>query len=306
MYYLLEAHRILGGTALDLNMPAHALADDASPSGGGGVPRVLMAQLDWMAKMANADGSVHYWVGYPAQFRDPHGMVSNISSSSAAVLAAVYAKAARVLPERCADNACPQLDAYIATLLRRARTSWDWLQANPFLIHPTEGIHYGYETTMNEDLAYRVWAAVELYETTGEAPFRRYAEANLDAMLAEAGETWRDTGPASRVLPAENPERSVLVTLTGAAAATDPYGAIPPSPNRQEMLPVMAYADSRRAARASCPLQTRLRRKLAHYGRWIARVSDGSVYHLPIASPNSLYWGSNGLLVPLLASPDTW
>jgi endoglucanase len=140
--------------------------------------------LDWIAKMQNPDGSVHYWVDYaPSYFQQTSGRVSGISTGAASTLAALFAKAYPLYKTK------PEFSAYADDLLSRARASFAWLGHNMENVNPQKpgGGVYGYELTNEEDQRRRALAAVELYVATGEASYRDYFESRFADPLTDYG-----------------------------------------------------------------------------------------------------------------------
>ena len=135
--------------------------------------------LDWLMKMQRKDGSVHhsvvveswdYWICRPGEHKDKR-YITSITSFDTAAFAAVMAMAARLY-----EKFDPE---YAAECLRRARLAWGWLENHPEMI-PAGGYEPltetdGYED--NSDRDERLWAAIELFATTGEVKYRRYFEA---------------------------------------------------------------------------------------------------------------------------------
>jgi hypothetical protein len=80
--------------------------------------------LDWMKKMQNSDGSVHFIV-YAHSSPVDHQHVSDVSTGAAAITAGIFAKAYTIL------STVPGYGSYADDLLARAQMSWNWLVAHP-------------------------------------------------------------------------------------------------------------------------------------------------------------------------------
>ena len=164
--------------ALDI-APQQFLDGDLNiPESGNGLPD-LIDELDWGMNWAlgmqdPADGGVYFRVasatwdsGLPHEVTADR-LIAEKTSHATASFAAMAAIHARLLTE-----AEP---ARAATMLRAARRAWQYLQTHPQW--PAEGeryrnpagIHAG-EYQDNSALDNRLWAAAELYRSTGEATF---------------------------------------------------------------------------------------------------------------------------------------
>src|SRR5262249_38101981 len=88
-----------------------------------------------------------------------------------AVFAAIMAEAARVYRDSDA--------AYADRLLTAARHAWAWLQDHPKPLIPTETEGTG-GYAYSRDGSQRLWAAAELYKTTGEAIYWQPVSKYLD------------------------------------------------------------------------------------------------------------------------------
>ena len=148
--------------------------------------QVFKRELDWMLKMQRSDGAVYHKVtplnfgGFDKGSDNIGGQlyVFDVSTPDAGVFAAVLAEAARVY--RASDP------AFADRLLHAAEATWAWLQDNPKPVLPAEtegtgGYVYGRDGTQ------RFWAAAELFKTTGDAAYGRYATTYLDQHPASIG-----------------------------------------------------------------------------------------------------------------------
>lgn len=153
------------------------------PESGGKIPDYLAEvkwNLDWMLKMQDEDGGVWHkattanFPGFimPKDDKSPMlvigaGSAPFKNTTATADFAAVAAIAARVYR--------PFDSAYAGRCLAAAERAWSWVQANPNVLFQRnpQGIStggYGDGTATDE----RLWAAAELFRTTGE---RAYADA---------------------------------------------------------------------------------------------------------------------------------
>lgn len=154
--------------------------------------------LDWMLSMQDADGGVWHkqttekFSGFVMPEKDT--MTSFVigtgeepwkSSCATADFAAVMAIAARAYK--------PFDSAYAGAALDASRNAWNWLGKhldvlfrNPAEVRTGE---YGDRNCSDE----RLWAAAELWRTTGDASFNAYFIANYEKLL----DTIRPVGPPS-------------------------------------------------------------------------------------------------------------
>jgi endoglucanase len=177
------------------------------PESGNGVPDILNEvrwNLDWMLSMQDADGGVwqkqtsEKFCGFVMPEADT--LVSYVigtghepykSTCATADLSAVMAIAARVYR--------PFDAAYAERCLEAARKAWDWVDAHPDVAFKNPaGIstgEYGDPDCGDE----RLWAAAELWRTTGGDAYHRFFLAHG----AELRRTIRPDGPpgGSQVAP---------------------------------------------------------------------------------------------------------
>jgi endoglucanase len=166
------------------------------PESGNGVPDFLHEvrwELEWLLKMQGADGRVYskiselsfgYW-GVPEGDATVRYFVP-WSTTATADFAAMMAQAARVFAE---------FDAAFATrCLAAARSAGTVLSANLANVAANQA---GFSTGTYEvaDPAHRLWAAAELWATTGEASYLRDFESRAaTAGFSDIGPTWADPG----------------------------------------------------------------------------------------------------------------
>jgi endoglucanase len=161
------------------------------PETGNGTPDILNEirwNLKWMLQMQDSDGGVWFkqtseqFSGFVAPEDDlsPSKVMGTgapvfKSTCASADLAAVGAIAARVYQ--------PYDAAFAAQNLEAARKAWAWAEKNPnATFRNPPGVNtgeYGDGNCSDE----RLWAAAELFRTTGEAGFNDYVVANYAAFL---------------------------------------------------------------------------------------------------------------------------
>ena len=152
------------------------------PESGSGTPDILSEikwNLDWMLSMQDDDGGVwpkqtsERFCGFIMPEKDK--LVSYVigtgqepykSSCATADFAAVMASAARAFR--------PFDHAYADRALAAARKAWAWVTDHPDVtFHNPPGISTGgYDDASCADE--RLWAAAELWRTTGDAPYENY------------------------------------------------------------------------------------------------------------------------------------
>ncbi len=177
------------------------------PESGNGTPDLLNEarwNLEWMLRMQDADGGVWHkqttatFSGFVMPEADlaPSLVVGTgaepyKSTCATGGLAAVAAIAARVYKP---------FDAKFAERsLAAARQAWQWAQSHPDVIFKNPaGIQTGEygDPHCGDEL---LWAAAELWRTTGEPAFNAYFMQHyrefLPTLASPAGEGWRDTAP---------------------------------------------------------------------------------------------------------------
>ena len=150
------------------------------PESGNGIPDILdeiKYELDWLLKMQFDNGSVASRViaqdrdVFPQDHTDPR-YYTLPSSWATAVAAGLFAHASRTFQS---FNA-----SYASTLRQAAEKAWTWLEANPNLT-PSNGYDggqnintRGHYYTSNQDKRFRMFAAAELFKTTGTTKYNTY------------------------------------------------------------------------------------------------------------------------------------
>jgi endoglucanase len=180
-------------------------ADDVGiPESGNGIPDILDEarwELAWLLKMQHPGGGVFSKVtkerfeGFTMPQDDtspPLRCIYQLSSCATGDFAAVMGRAAREYR---------QFDkAFADTCLNRARAAWKWLQEHPSIV-PSGGFRNPPGTSTGEygdgrDADERLWAAVELYETTGERAFHAaYVRGAPSSGYLRGLSSWGEVGP---------------------------------------------------------------------------------------------------------------
>jgi endoglucanase len=171
---LLWAFELFGPRLKDLDLQI--------PESGNGTPDVLDEvrwNVDWMLSMQDGDGGVWHKQtseGFPGFIMpDADTLPSQVigtgsapfkSSCATGDFAAVTAIASRVY--------APFDQAFSRQCLAASRRAWQWLEGHPDVAFKNPpGVQtgeYGDANCADE----RLWAAAELWRTTGEAPFQRH------------------------------------------------------------------------------------------------------------------------------------
>jgi len=226
------------------------------PESGNATPDLLDEvhwNLDWMLTMQDGDGGV--WqkqtvaegTGFimPEQETAASVVVGTDappykSSCATADFAASLALASRIYR--------PYDRAFSAKTVSAARAAWTWVSANPnvlFLKNPP-GVAWGFypDTSCADE---RLWAAAELWRTTGERPYRDYFLANyaqaIPSLAVAAPEPWNALGPVAlwTYALADRPGRDPVVVRRIVAATVAASNAVASrtlsSPYRTSMLP---------------------------------------------------------------------
>jgi endoglucanase len=155
------------------------------PEGQGKLPEFLAEvkwETDWLLKMQNADGSVAHKVstqkfgGFILPERElEQRYFTPPSTAAAADFVAMLSQASRCFE--------PHDGGYARTCLEAAKKAYGWLQAHPQNERANlAGFSTGaYQTGDADD---RLWAAAELWQTTGDAEVLKDFETRLQAIGA--------------------------------------------------------------------------------------------------------------------------
>lgn len=134
-------------------------------------------ELNWFLTMQRNDGAVHHLITSENFFFDmPHKDTQTrylvpVSATATADFAAVMAMAAKAYK--------PFLPDYAETCLAAAEKAWDYLAANPEIFpeggyKDPEGINNTGAYDDESDKDERLWAAAELFNTTGQEKYQDY------------------------------------------------------------------------------------------------------------------------------------
>ena len=235
------------------------------PESGNGTPDILSEarwNLEWMLKMQDEDGGAwhkqtsEYFPGFIAPEADKlpsevigTGSAPYKSTCATADLAAVGAIAARVYK--------PYDAKFAAQALEAARRAWDWTEKYPNVTFKNPpGIStgdYGEANCQGE----RLWAAAELWRTTGEARYNDYFLKNygdsLPALDSPPGLGWANVGP----------------------------------------LGLWTYALSKRKD-ADAAASAAIRKRTVAAAQVVAERTKANPYHVSLVTGN-YEWGSNGI-----------
>jgi endoglucanase len=234
-----------------------AFSDDTGiPESGNGVPDILDEVkwgLDWLVRMQNSDGSLLCVQGLdsasPPSDASGASYYGPATTSATLMGAAAFAYASKFF----ASRPEPDLTRYGDDLKKRAMAAWTWATANPDVLYynndesrqpGSKGLAVGQqEMSATDRLRAQFEAASYLFEMTGEAQFKGFADANYSALLPPWGPSMWEIDALESLfyyahLPGATPEvaRSIrerfLANLWRAADAfqaslqrTDPYRA---------------------------------------------------------------------------------
>ena len=168
-------------TAYDMSPASFNDGDWNIPESGNGVPDLLDEarwEIDWIARMQAPDGGVYHkltaetWFsGMPHEQEGPR-FIYEKTTHDTAIAAAILSSSARLwhtFDVLLADN-----------YLSRAELAWTFLENHPEPtpekgFHNPTGIRTG-EYNDTDDADNRLWAAAELYRTTGKEKYRHFFE----------------------------------------------------------------------------------------------------------------------------------
>lgn len=178
-----------------------AFSDDYGiPESGNGIPDVLDEVkwgVDWLVRMQNSDGSVLCVQGLgsasPPSLARQNSYYGPATTSATLTGAAAFAYASKVF----ASRAEPEFRSYGEDLKKRALSAWTWASANPNVLYynnddskqpGSSGLASGQqEMDAVDQLRARFQAATYLFEITGDAGFKAFADANHGSLLPAWG-----------------------------------------------------------------------------------------------------------------------
>jgi endoglucanase len=178
--------------------PTEFGADDIGiPESGNGVPDILdeaRYEIAWFLTMQRGDGGFWFKITHeqfegfvmPQSDTSPLRYIYGPSSTATGDAVAVLAKAARLFSTFDA--------AFSRTCLDAANSGWQYLLAHPVIV-PSGGFRNPPGTGTGEygdgnDSDERLWAAAELFETTGDAAYNGYFTSSYTSGSLFGGAMW--------------------------------------------------------------------------------------------------------------------
>ncbi|MBL6447941.1 glycoside hydrolase family 9 protein [Fulvivirga sp. 29W222] len=156
------------------------------PYSGNGTPDLIDEikwGLDHLLRLQDSDGSLISIVslagGSPPSSATGQSLYGGVNTTSALAGAAAYAYAARIFSDL-------GMGSYSSTLLESAKKAWNWADANPNVIWKNNSSEYNsvgigagqQETDDYGRFAYKMRAAIHLYQTTGDSKYKTFIESN--------------------------------------------------------------------------------------------------------------------------------
>jgi hypothetical protein len=230
-----------------------AFGDDYNiPESGNGIPDLLdevKYAIDWVVRMQNTDGSLLCILGSdgasPVSAASKPSYYGPPTTNASLMAAAMFAYASKVYGSR-SDST---LKTFAADLKSRAVKAWTWADANPNVLYYNNddskqagsgGLGAGQQEVDDAGRLFSKFeAATHLFELTGEASYKTFAESNWNKVLASSGPTEWDMEKADAVMhlaQTTGVTDSVASTITSqvttnvgkqlsALASKDPYRA---------------------------------------------------------------------------------
>jgi endoglucanase len=173
-----------------------AFSDDYGiPESGNGIPDILDEVkwgLDWLVRMQNSDGSLlciqSLERASPPSNAEGPSYYGPPTTSTTLMGAAAFSYASKFFVSRPE----PDLKQYGDDLKKRAKAAWSWATAHPDVLYynnddskqpGSKGLAFGQqEMSATERLQAQFEAATYLFEMTGEAQFKDFADANYGAI----------------------------------------------------------------------------------------------------------------------------
>jgi len=202
-----------------------AFGDDYNiPESGNGLPDLLdevKYAIDWVVRMQNSDGSVLCVLGSdgasPPSAATGPSYYGPATSNASLMAAAMFAYASKIYGARSESN----LKTFADDLKSRALKAWTWANANPSLSYfnnddskqsGSSGLAAGDQEVDDAGRLFsKFQAAVYLFEMTGDASYRTFAETNWTSVLASGAPTEWDMERADATM--------YLAQLTGVSAS---------------------------------------------------------------------------------------
>lgn len=255
VWWLLETLR-----QFETKVQKNSLNIPESNSGANDLYELIKYELMWYEKLWNRDGSVQFFVTQKLGQKIPS--LSDVTSSSSAVLAALFAKAYPLYKKR------PFYSNYADTLMVKAEKSWEWLIIHPKNVNPIEpatGNLYGYAKDDGHDQAMRAIAAISLYNATGKSVYNNWFTSRFKDPLTDYHEN-------------------------------QAWGGIIAGLEQTEInLGYMDYIQSPQPD-ANKTIIAKLKAAYTTEANWTIDRIGYTPYNIPLAAPNHLFWGSSGLI----------
>lgn len=215
------------------------------PESGNGLNDLLdevKYELDWLKTMQDEDGSVFVklttlnFQGFimPSAATATRYVIGK-STPAALDFAAMMAMAGRIYQDHDPE--------YASDCISRAANAWTWAQANPsiYFRNPSDVStgEYGDNNASDEF----IWAAAELYITTGDDEYKTYLESKSGSLKYQSAPGWPNVQPLASLSLATRPNglsESLLTTIRNSITSTGDkwIGQISTSPSR---LPSFGY-----------------------------------------------------------------
>jgi hypothetical protein len=180
---------------------------------GNGIPDILDEvkwAMDWLVRMQNSDGSLLCVMGLghaspPSAATDP-SYYGPATTNASLTTAATFAYASKIYGARSEAT----LKTYAADLSARAVKAWNWAVANPSVTYynnddgkqpGSKDLASGQQETDDAGRLFSKFeAAVYLYEMTGEAAYKTFADANYASIVPSWGPSQWDADKQEAVL----------------------------------------------------------------------------------------------------------
>ncbi|GBR75650.1 cellulase [Candidatus Termititenax persephonae] len=153
---------------------------------------IVKHELDFLLKMQRTDGACYHkataaeWLASEVAPQDDAQLKTVLPVSTTAT--ADFAAAMALGYAEYKNSAVAEDRIMAAQYLAAAEQAWAFLVQNPDLIMTAETYdnhRYGGPYTDHQDQDERLWAAVELFNATGEAKYQKYIKDNLPALLTQ-------------------------------------------------------------------------------------------------------------------------
>ena len=191
-----------------------AFGDDYGlPDSGNGIPDLLdevKYEIDWVVRMQSSDGSSLCVLGSagasPPSAATGPSYYGPATTNATLMSAAMFAYASKVYGARSEAS----LKTFAADLASRAKKAWQWADANPNVQYHNNddsktpgsgGLAAGDQEVDDAGrLSSKFQAATYLYEITGEASYKTFAEANWNKVVSASGPTEWDMERADAIM----------------------------------------------------------------------------------------------------------